>query len=42
MNTLGALPTRLRIVMLDACRNNPFPALGTGTGNGLAIVDTKA
>jgi uncharacterized caspase-like protein len=42
MNTLGAVPTRLRIVMLDACRNNPFPALGTGTGNGLAIVDTKA
>ncbi|HEY2246642.1 MAG TPA: caspase family protein [Bradyrhizobium sp.] len=42
MNTLGALPTRLRIVMLDACRNNPFPALGTGTGHGLAIVDTKA
>jgi hypothetical protein len=42
MNTLGALQTRLRIVMLDACRNNPFPALGSGTGNGLAIVDTKA
>src|SRR5581483_1091941 len=42
MNTLGAVPTRLRIVMLDACRNNPFPALGTGTGSGLAIVDTKA
>jgi len=42
MNTLGALPTRLRVVMLDACRNNPFPALGTSTGHGLAIVDTKA
>ena len=42
MNTLGGLPTRLRIVLLDACRNNPFPALGTGTGHGLAIVDTKA
>jgi uncharacterized caspase-like protein len=27
--------------MLDACRNNPFPALG-GAGHGLAIVDTKA
>ena len=42
MNTLGALPTRLRIVLLDSCRNNPFPALATGAGHGLAIVDTKA
>jgi uncharacterized caspase-like protein len=42
MNTLGALPTRMRIVMLDACRNNPFPALHQTTGHGLAIVDTKA
>ncbi|WJR81905.1 caspase family protein [Bradyrhizobium sp. NP1] len=42
MNTLGALPTRMRIVMLDACRNNPFPALSGATGHGLAIVDTKA
>ena len=38
MNTLGALPTRMRIVMLDACRNNPFPALHQTTGHGLAIV----
>src|ERR1700749_287540 len=28
MNTLGALPTRLRIVLLDSCPNNPLPALG--------------
>jgi uncharacterized caspase-like protein len=42
MNTLGALPTRMRIFMLDACRNNPFPALHQTTGHGLAIVDTKA
>ncbi|MGY8677468.1 caspase family protein [Bradyrhizobium sp. UFLA05-153] len=41
LNTLGALPTRARIFMLDACRNNPFPALN-GAGHGLAIVDTKA
>jgi uncharacterized caspase-like protein len=41
LNTLGALPTRARIFMLDACRNNPFPALG-GAGHGLAIVDTRA
>src|SRR5258705_10527321 len=42
LNTLGALPTRMRIIMLDACRNNPFPALNQTAGHGLAIVDTKA
>jgi len=42
LNTLGALHTRMRILMLDACRNNPFPALNGTTGHGLAIVDTKA
>ena len=42
MNTLGALPTRMRIIMLDACRNNPFPALTQTVGHGLAIVDTRA
>lgn len=42
MNTLGALPTRMRIIMLDACRNNPFPDINTTAGHGLAIVDTKA
>jgi hypothetical protein len=42
MNTLGALPTRMRIFMLDSCRNNPFPALNQTAGRGLAIVDTKA
>jgi Caspase domain len=41
MNALGALPTRMRIFMLDACRNNPFPALNQA-GHGLAIVDTEA
>jgi len=42
LNTLGALPTRMRIFMLDACRNNPFPDIKTTAGHGLAIVDTKA
>ncbi|NVN87889.1 MAG: caspase family protein [Rhodopseudomonas sp.] len=42
MNTLGAVPTRMRIVMLDACRNNPFPDINMTAGHGLAIVDTKA
>ena len=38
MATLEAIPSRLRIVMLDACRNNPFPAVDDA-GRGLAIVD---
>lgn len=42
MNTLGALPTRMRIIMLDACRNNPFPDINMTAGHGLAMVDTKA
>ncbi len=42
LNTLAAVPTRMRIIMLDACRNNPFPNINTTAGHGLAIVDTKA
>ncbi len=42
LNTLGSVPTRMRIIMLDACRNNPFPNINTTAGHGLAIVDTKA
>jgi Caspase domain len=38
MATLEAIPSRMRIVILDACRNNPFPTLNDG-GRGLAIVD---
>ena len=42
MNTLGALPTSMRIIMLDACRNNPFPSVAGAAGKGLAMVDTRA
>ena len=38
MATLDAIPSRLRIVVLDACRNNPFPTVNDA-GRGLAIVD---
>jgi uncharacterized caspase-like protein len=38
MATLEAIPSRMRIVILDACRNNPFPGLNDA-GRGLAIVD---
>jgi hypothetical protein len=38
MATLEAIPSRMRIAILDACRNNPFPSLNDA-GRGLAIVD---
>ncbi len=38
MGTLESIPSRMRIVVLDACRNNPFPEVND-TGRGLAIVD---
>ncbi|MEO8317919.1 MAG: caspase family protein [Bradyrhizobium sp.] len=38
MGTLETIPSRMRIVVLDACRNNPFPGVND-TGRGLAIVD---
>ncbi|NOJ46088.1 caspase family protein [Bradyrhizobium archetypum] len=40
LNTLTSVPSRMRILMLDACRNNPFPDLKTA-GSGLALVDAK-
>ena len=38
MGTLDAITSRMRIVVLDACRNNPFPQ-ASDAGRGLAIVD---
>ncbi len=38
MSTLETDPGRMRIVILDACRNNPFPSVNDA-GRGLAIVD---
>lgn len=42
LNTLASAPGKTRIIMLDACRNNPFPQLSGTTGHGLALVDTRA
>ena len=39
MKALEELPTNMRVVILDACRNNPFVAIQKTTGRGLAIVD---
>ena len=41
LNTLTSVPSRMRILLLDACRNNPFPELGKSAGHGLAIIDAK-
>src|SRR4249919_1975481 len=38
MGTLDSISSRMRIVVLDACRNNPFPE-ANDNGRGLAIVD---
>jgi uncharacterized caspase-like protein len=40
--TLETAPSKMRIVILDACRNNPFSALNDVAGKGLAIVDAPA
>jgi uncharacterized caspase-like protein len=42
LNTLNSVPNKMRILMFDACRNNPFPAISQTTGKGLAMVDTKS
>jgi hypothetical protein len=41
LNTLTSVPSKSRIILLDACRNNPFPEIGKTTGHGLALVDAK-
>jgi uncharacterized caspase-like protein len=41
LNTLTSVPGKMRILLLDACRNNPFPEINKSTGHGLAIVDAK-
>ena len=42
LNSLALIPSKTRIVMLDACRDNPFPELEKSIGRGLALVETKA
>jgi hypothetical protein len=41
LNTLTSVPSKMRIMLLDACRNNPFPAINATAGHGLAIVDAR-
>ena len=42
MNMLDTIPSKTRIVILDACRNNPFENIEDKTGRGLAIVNAPA
>jgi Caspase domain len=42
LNTLNSVPSRMRILLLDACRNNPFPAISGTIGRGLAMLDAKS
>lgn len=42
MNALASVPSKARIVILDACRNNPFSEINKTTGRGLAIVDAPS
>ena len=42
LNSLAMIPSKTRIVMLDACRDNPFPELEKTIGHGLALIDIKA
>jgi len=39
MNLMAAVPSKTRIVILDACRNDPFKEIAKTTGRGLAIVN---
>src|SRR5258708_9119802 len=41
LNTLNSVPSKMRILLLDACRNNPFPGINKTAGHGLALVNTK-
>jgi uncharacterized caspase-like protein len=42
MNALSAVPSKTKIVILDACRNNPFSEINKSGGRGLAIVDAPS
>ncbi|MDB5500996.1 MAG: peptidase caspase catalytic subunit p20 [Tardiphaga sp.] len=41
LNTLTSVPSKTRIILLDACRNNPFPGINKSAGRGLAQVDVR-
>jgi uncharacterized caspase-like protein len=42
MSALSSVPLKALLVMLDACRNNPFAEIKTSGGRGLAMVDAPS
>ena len=42
MDTINSIPSKTRIVILDACRNNPFEAAIAGAERGLARIDNTS
>ena len=42
MNAFANVPSKMRILILDACRNNPFSEINKSGGRGLAIVDAPS
>ena len=42
MNVLNTIPSKTRIVILDACRNNPFETASDKSGRGLARVNDRS
>lgn len=41
LNALTSTPNKTRIVLLDACRDDPFPAVSKTAAHGLAITDAR-
>lgn len=41
LNALTSVPNKMRMVLLDACRNDPFSAINKTAGHGLALIDAK-
>src|SRR5256886_7534291 len=41
LNTLTSVPSRTRILLLDACRNNPFPPINNSARHWVAIVGAQ-
>jgi hypothetical protein len=42
MNAFANVSSKMRILILDACRNNPFSEINKSGGRGLAIVDAPS
>src|ERR1700761_374905 len=41
LNAITSAPNKTRVVLLDACRNDPFAGINKTAGHGLALVDAR-